>query len=133
MTRFLQTILWCSLLALLGGSERASALEAQQLFAPIKIVSGARTLKDMRATHQAWAERVLIEPMRQRTAGKPWQEAAVHFAQRTAFVLLPSNDIGDAPELRDEANRVEGAGGRDPLIFCLCLRLRREPATYDPA
>src|SRR4051812_45457245 len=60
MSRFLPSILWCLLLSIAATSERASALEAQQLFAPIKIVPGARTLKDMRATHQAWAERVLI-------------------------------------------------------------------------
>lgn len=93
-----------------------AADERREPVAPIRIAAKAKTEQDFAKAQDAWAERALIAPFRERAKNQTWMEAATDFARKAIDEWPCSDSSGKIPPLAAEGAALLARGCEDPLI-----------------
>src|SRR4051794_20363594 len=90
--------------------------------APIKVANDAPLTADFRATHHAWAKRVLLAPRALRGKNEAWEGDARRFLEVAIDNLWENEGGKKAPAWLESGRKLLAAGCHDPLVEFLVAR-----------
>ena len=91
-------------------------------FPPVRSSPGSPTVHESFAAFRGWLHRVLVAPMKARSADKPWAAEAAAFADAAMEALYCQRFVTDgAAALAGRARKLLTAGADDPVVLWLVV------------